>query len=361
MAIFFKIKSKTFYIFVHTPNKTNQPKFLQVTKIVYFSFMAKAKFYYDPESLSYKPIKRNSKKKISITILYIFASLIMSVIGFFGFSAVLKSPSERAKIREIENLKTQYQLLDQRIYQASEVLSEIEMRDNNIYRVYFEAKPISDTVRRAIPKNIKKYQYLEGYNTSEMIIEASKKLDILSKRMVVQSQSLDEIVQLAKNKNQMLASIPAIQPVANKDLRHMASGYGMRIHPIYKTPRMHWGMDFSAPRGTKIYATGNGTVKVAKDEGGGYGKNVIINHGYGYETLYGHLSKFNVRPGQSVKRGDLIGFVGSSGTSTSPHLHYEVKKGSQKLNPVYFYHNDLSPAQYERMLHLSSQENQSLD
>jgi murein DD-endopeptidase MepM/ murein hydrolase activator NlpD len=194
-----------------------------------------------------------------------------------------------------------------------------------------------------------------------LIKTAAKKLDILSKQLVVQSKSLDEIVVLAKNKKEMLASIPAIQPVANKDLKRMASGYGYRIHPIYKTRKFHWGMDFSSPRGTPVYATGNGKIEKVKRSRRGYGNQVKINHGFGYKTFYAHLEKYTVRKGQKVKRGDLIGYVGTSGISTAPHLHYEVIKGNRKLNPVYFYFNDLTPEEYDRMLEMASQENQSLD
>ncbi len=194
-----------------------------------------------------------------------------------------------------------------------------------------------------------------------MIEKATKDLDVLSKQLVVQSKSLDEIVALAKNKEELLASIPAIQPVANKDLKRMASGYGYRIHPIYKTRKFHWGMDFSAPKGTPVYATGNGTIEKVKRSRRGYGNQVKINHGFGYVTFYAHLQKYTVRKNQKVKRGDLIGYVGTSGTSTAPHLHYEVIKGKRKLNPVYFYFSDLTPEEYDRMLEMASQENQSLD
>ncbi|MGY6648655.1 M23 family metallopeptidase [Wenyingzhuangia sp. IMCC45574] len=323
--------------------------------------MAKAKFYYDPETLSYQPIKRDTKKTLRNTLLYSLAVLLIGLIGFVTFSTIIKSPSERATLRELNNLQFNYQLLEKKMAESSAILEEIQQRDNNIYRIIFEAKPISNEERNAGFGGVNRYKSLGDYKNSELIIEATKNMDILQKRLVVQSKSLDEIVKLAKNKAEMLASIPAIQPVANKDLKRMASGYGMRIHPIYKTKRMHWGMDFSSPQGTHIYATGNGVVKLAKKSRKGFGHHIIIDHGFGYETLYAHMSKFNVRRGQKVKRGDLIGFVGSTGSSTAPHLHYEVKKGNKKMNPVYFYHNDLTPEEYETMLMLSTQENQSLD
>ncbi|MGY5354457.1 M23 family metallopeptidase [Wenyingzhuangia sp. IMCC45467] len=323
--------------------------------------MAKAKFYYDSDTLSYQPIEKNTKRILRNSILYIFAVFLIGLIGFVAFSAILKSPSERATLKELNNLKFNYELLEKRMEESDAILQEIQQRDNNVYRVIFEAEPISEDERSAGFGGVNRYKNLNGFKNSELIKEATKKMDILAKRLVIQSKSLDEIVKLAKNKSEMLASIPAIQPVANKDLKRMASGYGIRIHPIYKTRRMHWGMDFSAPQGTNIYATGDGVIKSAKKSRKGFGNHVVINHGFGYETTYAHMSTFYVRTGQKVKRGDLIGLVGSTGSSTAPHLHYEVKKGNQKLNPVYFYHNDLTPEEYEAMLVLSSQENQSLD
>ena len=323
--------------------------------------MAKAKFYYDSDTLSYQPIEKKPKRFFRNIFLYLVSFCLIGLIGFVVFSLFLKPPSELEALRELNNLKFNYELLEKRMEESTAILEEIQQRDNGVYRVIFEAKPISKEERSAGFGGSNRYKNLNGYKNSELIKEVTQKMDVLAKRLVIQSKSLDEIVKLAKNKADMLASIPAIQPVANKDLKRMASGYGMRIHPIYKTRRMHWGMDFSAPQGSKIYATGDGIIKSAKKSRKGFGNHIIISHGFGYETLYAHMSNFNVRRGQKVKRGDLIGLVGSTGSSTAPHLHYEVKKDNKKLNPVYFYHNDLTPEEYERMLKLSSQENQSLD
>lgn len=323
--------------------------------------MAKVKYYYDTETLSYREIIVKKSDYYKKTILGFFAVLLIAFFGFIGFSQFLMSPNERAQKRELENLRLHFELLNKRIEESSAILSELQERDNTIYRVYFEANPIPEEQRKAGFGGVNRYKYLEGFDNSSMIEKATKDLDILSKQMVVQSKSLDEIVALAKNKEEMLASIPAIQPVANKDLKRMASGYGYRIHPIYKTRKFHWGMDFSAPRGTPVYATGNGTVEIVKRSRRGYGNQVKINHGFGYKTFYAHLQKYVVRKNQKVKRGDLIGYIGNSGISTAPHLHYEVIKGNRKLNPVYFYFSDLTPEEYDRMLELSSQENQSLD
>ena len=323
--------------------------------------MAKVKYYYDSETLSYRRIEQSKGTISKIVILISFSVLLVMLSGFIVLSQFLKTPNQLAQERELENLKFNYELLNKRLDESSSILSQLQQRDNNIYRAYFEANPIPEEQRKAGFGGVNRYRYLNGYDNTKLIKTATKKLDILSKQLVVQSKSLDEIVVLAKNKKEMLASIPAIQPVANKDLKRMASGYGYRIHPIYKTRKFHWGMDFSAPRGTPVYATGNGKIEKVKRSRRGYGNQVKINHGFGYKTFYAHLEKYTVRKGQKVKRGDLIGYVGTSGISTAPHLHYEVIKGNRKLNPVYFYFSDLTPEEYDRMLEMASQENQSLD
>ncbi|MDA8728349.1 M23 family metallopeptidase [Flavicella sp.] len=323
--------------------------------------MAKVKFYYDSETLSYQRIQVDRKTKFKNSMFFVAALVLVAFIGFVGFSYLIKSPSQIAQQRELENLQLHFELLSKRIDEGTEVLNEIQDRDNNIYRVYFEAEPISKEQRMAGFGGVNRYKSLDGFENSTMIKDVTKKIDILSKQLVVQSKSLDEIVGMAKNKKEMLASIPAIQPVANKELKRMASGYGYRIHPIYKTRKYHWGMDFSAPKGTPVYATGNGKVSKVKRSRRGYGNQVKITHGFGYQTFYAHLDRYTVRKHQKVKRGDLIGYVGSSGTSTAPHLHYEVLKGNRKVNPVYYYFNDLTPDEYNTMLEMSSLENQSLD
>jgi len=323
--------------------------------------MAKVKFYYDSETLSYQRIQVDRKTKFKNSMFFVAALVLVAFIGFVGFSYLIKSPSQIAQQRKLENLQLHFELLSKRIDDGTEVLNEIQDRDNNIYRVYFEAEPISKEQRMAGFGGVNRYKSLDGFENSTMIKDVTKKIDILSKQLVVQSKSLDEIVGMAKNKKEMLASIPAIQPVANKELKRMASGYGYRIHPIYKTRKYHWGMDFSAPKGTPIYATGDGVVEKTKRSKRGYGNHLRINHGYGYKTLYAHLDKYIVKRKQKVKRGDVIGYVGNSGTSTAPHLHYEVIRNDKKVNPVNYYFNDLTAEEYEKMLELASQENQSFD
>ncbi len=281
----------------------------------------------------------------------------MAMLGFYYFD----SPKEKILKREIEKMQLEYGILDQKLEQMTEVLQGLEYRDENIYRVVFEAEPIPASVREAGTGGSQKYKSLEGFENSDLMENTAMLLDRLRKKMYVQSKSYDEVAELIKNKELMLSSIPAIMPVANKDLTRVASGYGMRIHPIYKTYKMHTGMDFTAPVGTDIYSTGSGTVVEVEYGSGGYGKHVIVDHGFGYQTLYGHMYKVNVKRGQKVLRGEVLGSVGNTGTSTGPHLHYEVIKNGIKINPVNYYFNDLTPEEFERMLEISSNHNQSFD
>ncbi len=240
-------------------------------------------------------------------------------------------------------------------------MSEIQERDNNIYRLYFEVNPIPLEQRKAGFGGVNRYKDLEGFDNSEMVIDVTKNMDILSKQLYIQSKSLDEIVKLAENKEKLLAAIPAIQPVKNEDLTRMASGYGWRNDPFTKARKIHFGMDFTAPKGTPVYATGDGVIVRADQTAAGYGKHIRIDHGFGYVTLYAHLSNYNVRKGQKVKRGDLIGFVGSTGRSEAPHLHYEIFKDGEQINPINFYYGNLSPEEFEAMQRAAQIEEQSLD
>jgi len=325
--------------------------------------MSKVKYYYDPDTLSYRKIEPKKSRRYRNIILFILGS---ALFGFLGLTLllntnILNTPRELSLQREVKNYELQFELLNKKMEQIEQVLTNIEDRDNNIYRVYFEANPISDEQRRAGFGGVNRYKALEGFNNSEMIIATTKRLDIIQKEMVIQSKSLDEITKLAEEKEKLLAAIPAIQPIKNEDLSRMASGYGWRSDPFTKARKMHWGMDFTAPKGVPVYATGDGKVSRADNNSSGYGKHIRIEHGYGYMSLYGHLSKYNVRPGQKVQRGALIGFVGSTGRSEGPHLHYEVWKDGERINPINFYYGSLTAEEYEEMLKYASQENQSLD
>ncbi|GGG34940.1 peptidase M23 [Croceivirga lutea] len=289
-----------------------------------------------------------------------------ALFGFLGLivllnTSLVNTPKELSLSREVQNYELQFEILNKKMEQMERVLASIEDRDNNIYRLYFEANPIPEEQRKAGFGGVNRYKSLEGFNNSEIIIDATNRLEVIQKQMVVQSKSLDEIAKLAEEKEKLLASMPAIQPVRNEDLTRMASGYGWRSDPFTKARKMHYGMDFTAPRGTPIYASGNGRVTRADNNSSGYGKHIRIDHGYGYLSLYAHLSKYNVTPGQRVKRGDLIGFVGNTGRSEAPHLHYEVWKDKERINPINFYYGSLSPQEFENMLKFANQENQSLD
>jgi murein DD-endopeptidase MepM/ murein hydrolase activator NlpD len=273
----------------------------------------------------------------------------------------INTPSEISQKRALDNYELQFNIFDKKLKQIETVIANIEERDNNIYRVYFEASPIPEEQRKAGFGGVNRYKDLEGYDNSELIINTAKRLDILSKQTVVQSRSLDEIERLAANKAELIEAIPSIQPVKNQDVTRMASGYGYRIDPFTKKRRFHYGMDFSARKGTPIYATGNGTVKRADNRSSGFGKHIRIDHGFGYVSLYAHLSKYNVRRGQKVKRGDIIGFVGNTGRSRGPHLHYEILKDNKKINPLNFYYGNLSQKEFDAILIQSRQENQSMD
>ncbi|WP_104734615.1 M23 family metallopeptidase [Hanstruepera ponticola] len=323
--------------------------------------MSKVKYYYDSETLSYRKIERKKGRTFKYISVFILAAALFGFLTVFITSQYVESPKEKALKRELSNMQLQYELLNRKMDEAQLVLEDIANRDNNIYRLYFEANPIPDEQRKAGFGGVNRYKYLEGFDNSKLIIESSKRLDILQKQIVVQSKSLDEIAKMAEEKEKLLAAIPAIQPVRNEDLTRMASGYGMRNDPFTKVRKMHWGMDFTAPRGTPIYATGDGVVTRADSNSAGYGKHIRIDHGYGYVSLYGHLYKYNVRKNQKVKRGDLIGFVGSTGRSEAPHLHYEIFKDDQRINPINFYYGSLSPQEFNELLEKATLENQSLD
>lgn len=275
--------------------------------------MSKVKYYYDSETLSYRKIERKKRTTFAYASLFLLGTFLFSLIIFFIANLYVESPKEKALNRELQNMELQFQLLNKKMDEAEAVLANVAERDNNIYRVYFEANPIPEEQRRAGFGGINRYRDLEGFDNSKLIIESSKRLDILQKQIVVQSKSLDEITVLAEEKEILLSAIPAIQPVKNEDLTRMASGYGVRTDPFTKVKKMHWGMDFSAPTGTPIYAPGDGIVTRADSRSSGYGKHIRIDHGFGYVSLYAHLHKYNVKKNQKVKRGDIIGFVGNTG------------------------------------------------
>lgn len=324
--------------------------------------MAKVKYYYDSETLSYRKIEPKKGKRLAFILMAVLACFLAGFLLLLIFLNLpqFRTPREKSLSRELANMKLQYKVLDKKMKQAEEVLANIEERDNSIYRVYFESTPVSDAQRQAGFGGVNRYKDLEGYDNSDLIVEANKRIDKLQKRLVVGSKSLDEITKLASNKEELLAAMPAIQPIENKDLRRISSGYGVRYHPILKMGRMHNGIDFASNIGAKIYATADGVISSATAQRG-YGKIVTIDHGFGYETRYAHMSKILVRKGQQVKRGHVIGEVGNTGLSTGPHVHYEIRKNGQTVNPINYFHGDLTPEEYNILLERSNLENQSMD
>jgi len=320
----------------------------------------KAKYFYNTHTLKFEPIVVSWKQRFLKWFGQGAATITSAVIIVIAAYYTIDSPKDKQHKREVEKMMLEYEVVKIRLYDLEKILKDLQERDNNIYRSIFAAEPISDNVRRAGFGGANRYKDLEFYENSALMISARKRLDTLGKQMYVQSKSYDELSQLVKNKAEMIASIPAIQPISNKDLVRIASGFGMRIHPFYKTVKMHTGIDFTAPTGTEIYCTGNGIV-VDTDKGSGYGHNVIIDHGFGYKTVYAHMHGIYVKQGQKVKRGDVLGTVGNTGLSMAPHLHYEVIKNGQKVDPVNYFYSDLTPEEYEKMLELASQHNQSFD
>jgi len=282
------------------------------------------------------------------------------VVIVFAYNFI-KSPREKVLLNELEQYKLQYKIMNDRLDKVQKVLADVQDRDDNIYRVIFEAEPVPSEIRKAGFGGVDRYEQLERIPNSEIVVNTAKRLDEITSQLVVQSKSYDEVFKLAKNKEKLIASIPAIQPVDFHDLRRIGSLFGYRTDPFYKVTKFHEGIDFTAPVGTPIYATGDGVISVAEYNSGGYGNKIMINHGYSYETVYAHLSKIKVKVGQRVKRGEVIGLMGNTGKSTAPHCHYEVHKAGVPMNPIYFFFNDITPAEYQAMLELSAQPSQTMD
>ncbi|MEP7373610.1 MAG: M23 family metallopeptidase [Chitinophagaceae bacterium] len=323
--------------------------------------MKKIKYYYNTNTLRYEKLEVPLRVKLLRIFGFIAAALVTAaLISYFAFQFV-GSPNEKILRMQNERLKDRYTSLNAKARALEKQMDELEKRDNNVYRAIFEASPIPDSARAKAMEDAKEIATIESLANNELFSSLVHTLDLLGSRMKVQDNSYKQIDGLIKNKEQLLSHTPAIQPVSNKDLNRIASGFGYRIDPVYKTVKMHAGLDFAAPQGTPIYATANGTITVSGNKGNGYGNHVVINHGYGYETLYGHMVKVKLSPGQKVSRGEVIGWVGSTGKSTGPHCHYEVHKNGNKIDPVYFFYNDLSPEQFDRLLKQAASSNQSFD
>lgn len=323
--------------------------------------MKKIKYYYNTHTLRYEKLVTPLRVKLLRVFAFIATALVTSaIISYFAFQFV-GSPAERILRDQNAELRYNYKELNEQLGAIKQQMQELEKRDNDVYRSIFEANPIPDSARAVAIEKQKEIAIVESMELTTLVNSIYRSIDTLHARIRSQRESYQQLSGLLTNKEQLLAATPAIQPVSNKDLNRIASGFGYRIDPIYKTIKMHAGLDFSAPQGTPIYATADGTIRVASYSATGYGNHVIINHGYGYETLYGHMVRIKSRAGQRVKRGEIIGYVGSTGKSTGPHCHYEVHKNGQKLDPVYFFYNDLGPQQFDQLLKRAAASNQSFD
>ncbi len=323
--------------------------------------MAEQKYRFNPKTLNFERIRLSAWQKTKRTLLALTPGLVVGLLGIVLVYQFVDSPKEATMRRENQQLLVQYELLNKQLAEVERVMSDVRRRDDNIYRVIFEADPLPESMRQAGSGGIDRYRDLDGYASSDLVIDTKSRLDKLTRQMVVQSKSLDEVVELVLRKKEMLASIPAVQPIPNEDLTQTAGGFGWRIHPIHKIQKFHAGMDFTCKQGTPIHTTGDGRVIFADYATNGYGMHVIVDHGFGYQTLYAHLSELKVHAGQRVKRGDVIGLVGNTGLSVGPHLHYEVHKDETAVDPANYYFNDLTPDEYARMLEISRNAGQALD
>jgi murein DD-endopeptidase MepM/ murein hydrolase activator NlpD len=323
--------------------------------------MKKIKYYYNTHTLRYEKLETPLRVKLLRVFGFIAAALVTSFFILLVGQKYFPSANERNLQQENANLRSSYKLLNAQVSELSERMEGLEKRDNTVYRSIFESDPIPDSARAKSIARIEELKKVGDMGEDYLVKDIGNSLQTLYNRVSFQQQSFNDIEKLIDRKEDLLAAIPAIQPVSNKDLERIASGFGFRIDPIYKIPKMHAGLDFTAPSGTPIYATADGTINLATYSTTGYGNHVVINHGYGYETLYGQMARIKARRGQKVKRGDIIGWVGSTGKSTGPHCHYEVHKNKNAVDPIYFFYNDLSPEQYDRLLKLAATRNQSFD
>jgi murein DD-endopeptidase MepM/ murein hydrolase activator NlpD len=323
--------------------------------------MARLKYKFNPTTLSFEKISFTVRDYFVQGMRYLFAGLVIGAIGVTLYASFFKDPDTARLEREISYLKTQVEDLNSEIDTLETFAVDLQDKDDKVYRSIFGAAPYPEHQRRGGIGGSDRYKALKGYESSQEIIETKKRIARLQRMFVEQSKSYQDVFEFAKAQSAMLQSIPAIQPVANADLKRIASGFGMRIHPIYKIAKMHTGLDFTADVGTEIYATGDGAIEAVDSKLSGYGHHVIIKHGYGFQTLYAHMSRVTVRPGEKVKRGQIIGYVGNTGASTGPHLHYEVWRNGEKVDPAFYFYSDITPEQYEDLLQRAANANQSFD
>jgi murein DD-endopeptidase MepM/ murein hydrolase activator NlpD len=324
--------------------------------------MAKIKYYYDTETCKYERVRTKTSDVVVNALSILSGVLVMAFALLMVLNNYFESPKELILKNEVTELQFYYENLQLEVSKLNEQLAQMEKRDDNIYRVVLGAEPIEPAIRKAGIGGADRYSEIKNKNIvhKNIILDLHRRVDRLKRKIYIEAKSQDEVVQLAERKEKLFAAIPAIQPVANKQLLALASGFGMRFHPIYKVKKMHTGIDFAAAIGTPIYATADGLVSEVEVNFSGYGKVLMLDHGFGYKTRYAHMHGFAVYKGQKVKRGELIGYVGNTGLSTSPHLHYEVFINGTHVDPIHYFFNDLNPAEYEKLIELASVENQSL-
>ena len=322
--------------------------------------MRKVYYIYNPKTRTYDRIYPTLRQRVMSYLRRLFVGMGLGAGSFLLLLLAFGSPSEKDLRVENSRLLSQYHILSSRLEEALEVMQQLQQRDDNLYRVIMQSDPVAEGLRTPNYSKTNRYEELMDMANAKLVVKTTRQMDLLERQVYMQSKSFDEVVDLCRRHDEMLACIPAIQPVANKDLRQTASGYGNRIDPIYKTVKFHAGMDFSAFTGTPVYATGNGVVRKARWEGL-YGNCIEIDHGFGYLTRYAHLHKIEVRVGQKVVRGQTIGRVGSTGKSTGPHLHYEVHVKGKVVNPINYYFMDLSADDYDRMIQLAANHGKVFD
>jgi murein DD-endopeptidase MepM/ murein hydrolase activator NlpD len=323
--------------------------------------MKKIKYYYNTNSLRYEKLETPLRVTLLRILGFLSASIVTALILVSLAYRYFPSANEKRLMQTNDALKDNYFVLNEQVKKMQDQIAGLEKRDNDVYRAIFEANPIPDSARAKMMAQAQEIQLVQQMDQENLATSIVNSLNGLSARIHAQTKSYDEINNFIKNKEQLLACTPAIQPVSNKDLKRIASGFGYRVDPVYKTTKFHAGLDFAAPQGTPIYATANGTVETAGNTGNGYGNHVVIHNGYGYATLFGHMYKIKVHPGEKVKRGEVIGWVGNTGKSTGPHCHYEVHRNGEPVDPVFYFYNDITPEQYDRLLKLASSSNQSFD
>ncbi len=320
----------------------------------------KKKYKINPDTLVLEQVEHGLRYWLRQTGIYVLSGIVLGIIFLYLFLAFFPSPREKQLLREKEALQSQMETLNRQVDQMQIVMTDLQQRDDNLYRVLFGAEPIPLSIRQGTQRKISYYEELAQMNNSQLSADLVLKVDVLEKELYVQAKSYDEVLEMAKTQEIRMENIPAIQPVLNKDLKRVASGFGVRIDPVYHVRKFHQGMDFTAPTGTEIFATGNAIVKFTGWKQG-YGNTVVLDHGFGYETLYAHLYKSLVRTGQKVRRSDIIALVGNTGKSTGPHLHYEVRLNGKPVDPRNYYFYDLSPEEYDQMIQLSNNFGQMLD